>query len=63
MKLLFPNLNKLDIRCDGRDNAKKQCSSISIVVLSKAEWLHKKREKKMKDIERISIAYRRVHLR
>ena len=32
MKILYPNLNILDITWDGRDNTKEQCSYISIVI-------------------------------
>ena len=45
MKTLYPNLNILDIRCDGRDNTKERCSCISIVVPSKREWFIKKKGK------------------
>ena len=44
MKILYLNLNILDIRYDGRDN-KEQCSCILIVVPSKTEWLIKKKQK------------------
>ena len=53
MKILYPNLNILNLRCDSRFN----------VVDLKTEWFEKKRENNMKDIIRISIAYWRVHLR
>ena len=55
MKILYPNLNILDIRCDGRDNTKEQCRCISIVVSSKPEWLGKKDRKQHNDI--IGIFY------
>ena len=42
MRILYRNLNILDIMCDGRDNTKERCSCISIVVPSKTEWLGKK---------------------
>ena len=45
MKILYPNLNILDVRCDGRGNTKEQCSCISIVVPSKTERLGKKKRK------------------
>ena len=63
MKILYPNLTILNLRCDSRDNIKEQCSCISIVVHLKTGWFEKKRENNMKDIIRISIAYWRVHLR
>ena len=44
MKVLYPNLNILDIRCDGGDDTKEQCNCISIVVLPKSEWLEKKQK-------------------
>ena len=51
MKIIYPNLNIFDIRCDGRYKTKEQCSCISIsMVNSKAEWLGKKSENNMKDI-------------
>ena len=43
MKLLYPNPNILEIRCDVRDNIKEQCSCNSIAVSSKTEWLDKKK--------------------
>ena len=45
MKILYPNLNILDLMCDGRDNTEEQCSCVSIVVPSKSEWLGKKKRK------------------
>ena len=45
MKILYPNLNIFDVRFNGRDNTKEQCSCISIVVPSKTEWLGKKKRK------------------
>ena len=33
MKVLYPKLNILDIRCDGRNNTEGLCSCFSIVVL------------------------------
>ena len=45
MKILYPNLNIPDIRCDGRDNAKEQCRYISFVVSSETERLGKKKVK------------------
>ena len=35
MKTLYPNLNILNIRCDGRSNTKEQCSCILVVLPSK----------------------------
>ena len=55
MKILYPNLNKLDIRCDGRDNIKEQRSCIFIVVPSKKERWVKRSKNNMKDIVGISI--------
>ena len=43
MGILFPNLNILDIRYDGRDNTKYKCSYVSIVFPSKLEQLGKKK--------------------
>ena len=54
--------NIIDIRCDGKDNTKEQCSCISIVVFSKKNGWIKWRENSMKDIIEISNAYWRVHL-
>ena len=40
MKILYPNLNVLNITCDGKDNTKEQCGCMSIVVLSKKDgWV------------------------
>ena len=51
------SFNVLDIRCDGRNNTKEQCSSISTVIpLKKNVWV-KRSENNMKDIIGISIAY------
>ena len=66
MKILYLNFNILDTRCDSRNNAKEQCSSISIAIPSKTEWLDgwlKRSGNNMKDIIGISIAYWRVQLR
>ena len=45
MKIIFLNLNILDIRYDSKDNIKEQSSCISIVDPSKAEWLGKNKQK------------------
>ena len=45
MKILYLNLNTFDTRCDSRDNTKKYCSFISIVIPLKTEYLGKKRRK------------------
>ena len=45
MKILYLNLNILDVKCDGRDNTEDQCSCISFVVPSKTEWLGKSKRK------------------
>ena len=45
MKILYPNLNILNTRCDDRDNKKEECCCISIVVSSKPEYLGKKKQK------------------
>ena len=37
MKIIDPNPNILDVRCDGRDNTKEQCRFIFIVIPSKTE--------------------------
>ena len=37
MKILYPNLNVLDISFDGRDNTREQCSFIFIMVPSKTK--------------------------
>ena len=63
MKIIYPNLNIFDIRCNCGENTKEQCSCISVVGPSKTEWLAKKRENKMKGIIRISVVYWRFHLR
>ena len=55
MKIIYPNLNVLNVRCDAKD--KEQRSFISIVVPSKTKWLGKKRKNKMKVIREISLAY------
>ena len=59
MKILYPNLNILDIRCDGRDK-KEQCSCISTVVPSKPEWLVARKRKQHNGMIGILIAYWRV---
>ena len=41
MKILYPNLNILNIRYGGRNNTKEQCSCIFAVVPSKKKWLDK----------------------
>ena len=43
MKILYPNLNIIDIMCDDRDNTKEQCSYVSITIHLKVEWLGKKK--------------------
>ena len=45
MKVLYPKLNILNIRWDGRNNTKEPCSCISTVISSKSEWLAKKQRK------------------
>ena len=35
MKIVYPNLDILNIMCDGWDNTEEQCVCISIVVPSK----------------------------
>ena len=62
MKIFHLNLNLLDIRCDGMDNTKEQCSYISIAVPSQTEWLGKKKRTNIKNVIEISVAYWRVHL-
>ena len=59
MKIFFPNLNILNIKCDSTDNRKEQRSCV--VVPSKG-WV-KRSDNYMKDIIGISIAYWRLHLR
>ena len=39
MKILYSNLNIVDISCYSKDNTKDQCSCISIVVASKIKYL------------------------
>ena len=56
MKVLCPELNIFDIRCDGRDDTKEQRNCISIVVLPKSEWLGKKQKKQHEGCTRISVA-------
>ena len=41
MKIIYPNLNIFNIRCDGKDNTKDQCDNIFIVVPSKKNGLVK----------------------
>ena len=48
MEILYSNLNILDIRSDGRDNTKEQCSCNSIVIPSKIEWLGKEKSNQHK---------------
>ena len=43
--MLYPKINILAIRCDGRDNTKEQCSCISIAVPCKTERLGEKKRK------------------
>ena len=45
MKILYTNINILDIRCDDRDTTKEQCCCVSTVVPSNTEWLIKKKRK------------------
>ena len=45
MKIIYPNLNIFDIRCNCGENTKEQCSCISVVGPSKTEWLAKKKRK------------------
>ena len=45
MRVLYPKLNIIDIRCDDRDDMKEQRNCISTVVLPKSEWLGKKQKK------------------
>ena len=56
MKILYPNLNRLDLRCDGAHKTKEQRSSIPIAVPSETEWLGKKSKNSMNDVIEISIA-------
>ena len=40
MKILYPNLNILNARYDGRNNTDEQCGCISIVVSSEQnDWV------------------------
>ena len=51
------SLNVLDIRCDGRNNTKEHCGSISTVIPLKRNVWVKRSENNMKDIIGISTAY------
>ena len=57
MKSLYPDLNILNIRCNGKDNTKEQCGCISIVVPSEKNGWVKRRENNAKDIIGISNVY------
>ena len=52
MKIPYPKLNILDIRGEGRNNTKEQCSCISTVVHSKTEWLGKRKRKQHEECYR-----------
>ena len=57
MKILYPNINVLDIRSNCRDNAKEQCICISIVIPIKRNGREKRSEIDMKDIVGTSAVY------
>ena len=57
MKILYPNINVLDITSNCRDNAKEQCICISIVIPIKRNGWVKRSEIEMKDIIGTSVAY------
>ena len=48
MKILYSNLNILNIRCDGKDNTKQQRRCVSTVVLSKKNGGVNRHENKVK---------------
>ena len=56
-KILYPNINVLDVRSNCRDNAKEQCIYISIVIPIKRNVWVKRSEIDMKDIIGTSVAY------
>ena len=52
MKILYSNLNVLDIKCDDRDNTKEQSNCISITVPSETDWLGKMNRKQYEEYYR-----------
>ena len=55
MKILCPNLDMIDISCDGWDNTEEQCTSHPLWSLQKQNSWVKRSENNMKDIIGISI--------
>ena len=62
MKIIYPILNILNIRCDGRDKTKELYSCISIVVASKRNDWVKWDKNNVKYIIGISYSYWYLHL-
>ena len=62
MKLFHPIFNILDIRCDGRDNAKNSVGAFPLWSLQKQNGRVQRNENNMKDIMAISITYWHIHL-
>ena len=56
MKILYPKLNIVNTRCDGRDNTKEQSSCISKAAPSKNNGWATCRGSNLKDIIGISNA-------
>ena len=56
MKIFYPNLSILNIRCEGKDNTKEQCDCISIVLPSKRNGWVNLHKNNAKDIIRNSNA-------
>ena len=57
MKILYPNLDTLNVRCKGKNNSKEQCRCISVVVSSKKKSGVKWLENNVEDIIVIFNAY------
>ena len=62
MKILYLNLNILDIRWDGRGNKKSSVAAFPLWFLQKQDGWVQRSENKIKDIIGFSIVYWRVHL-
>ena len=63
MKILYPNLNILNKRCDGRITQKSSVTAFPLWSLQKQNGWVKRSESNMEDIIEVSIIYWRVHLR
>ena len=61
MIIVYPNLNILNIRCDGKNNTIDKCSCIYFVVSSQKDGWVKWLENNVRDIIGISNVYSHVH--